>query len=282
MPELPEVITVTKHMNNLIKGKIIKYVQINLPKMIKGISSSEFIMQVQGAKIISVFNEGKWIIIKLNNSKYIINHLRLEGKFRTEEIKGVDPKHDHVVFTFNDETKLMFNDTRQFGTFHLKGNDYKSQKPISALGKSFDELSTKWLKERLMNKRIAIKTTMLDQTIAVGLGNIYINEVLWKIKLNPNTPANELTDKQYKKLIDTSKDILDKATQMGGSSIATYSSLNGVKGEYQNELKVHGKKGDPCYRCGVKIEKEKVNGRGTYFCPSCQKIKHGRNAKLLV
>ena len=271
MPELPEVITVTKHMNNLIKGKIIKDVQINLPKMIKDISPSKFIKQVQGAKILSVFNEGKWIVIELNNSKYIINHLRLEGKFRTEEIEGVDAKHDHVIFTFDNGTKLMFNDTRQFGTFHLKGREYKKQKPISSLGKTFKELTPEWLKERLENKRIAIKTAMLDQTIAVGLGNIYINEVLWKMKLNPNTPSNSLTDRQYKELIDVSNKILDKATQMGGSSIATYSSLNGVKGKYQNELKVHGKKGQPCYRCKTLIEKEKVNGRGTYFCPICQK-----------
>ena len=271
MPELPEVITVTRHMNDLVKNKIIKDVKVNLPKMIKDIEPRDFINNIKDTKVLKVFNEGKWIIFQLDNNKYILNHLRLEGKFRTEHVEGVNPKHDHVIFIFKDGTELRFNDTRQFGTFHLKDKNYLSERPLSNLGKYLENIDASWLKERLKNKSIAIKTAMLDQTIVIGLGNIYINEVLWKIGLKPATPANKLTSKQYEDLIETSINILNESIKLGGSSIATYSSLNGVKGKYQHKLKVHGKQNEPCPRCKTPISKMKVNGRGTYYCSKCQK-----------
>ena len=112
---------------------------------------------------------------------------------------------------------------------------------------------------------------LLDQNLLIGLGNIYVNEVLWWCKVNPSTPSNEISKSLLKKIINKSHEIMEKAYEMGGSSIATYSSLDGIEGEYQHELKVHLRQGQKCTRCKNLIEKYKVNGRGTYWCPKCQK-----------
>lgn len=270
MPELPEVRTVSKHLNKRIKGMEVKNVEINLDKMIKDVSSPEFKKRLKGQKVIKVDNEGKWIVIHFSNDNNVIVHLRLEGKFRTNHVEGINPKHDHVVFEFTNGTKLYFNDTRQFGTFHLKGKDYLNEKPLSKLGKDLKGLDAKWLHQKLSNKRIPIKSAMLDQEIVIGLGNIYINEVLWFVKLDPNTPSNKVPLSKLKEIIDVSYDVMETSYKLGGSSIATYSSLDGIKGSYQNKLEVHGKDGKPCSRCGDTISKMKVGGRGTYYCPTCQ------------
>ena len=272
MPELPEVRTVSYHLNKRLQGLTIKEAIINLDKIIKDITPLDFKKKVKGQKILSVTNEGKWIVFNLTNDLHIIVHLRLEGKFRTQkDIPGIKPIHDHVIIEFTNGTKLYFNDTRQFGTFHLQSNDYKEIKPLNQLGKHLDQIDVQELFNKFKKKSIPIKSTMLDQTIIIGLGNIYINEALWYIKLHPETPTNKVTLKQLKELIDISHKIMEESYKLGGSSIATYSSLDGLKGKYQEKLKVHGKVKKPCARCKTPLIKIKVGGRGTYMCSNCQK-----------
>lgn len=271
MPELPEVRTVSKHLNNRIKNLIVSDVIITLDKIIKDISPSDFKNKILGEKIISVSNEGKWIVIHLTNEQNIIVHLRLEGKFRTQSDPNIKTEHDHITLVFNDGTKLYFNDTRQFGTFHLRGSNYRLVPPISNLGMDFNCIKPEWLHEKLSRKKIPIKSSLLDQTLVVGLGNIYVNEVLWFCQINPNKPSNEINLKQVKQIIHFSHKILEEAYLDGGSSIQTYSSLDGLKGTYQEKLEVHMREGSLCSRCKSHIIKTKVNGRGTYWCPFCQK-----------
>ena len=273
MPELPEVRTVSKHLNNKLKGLTIKSIDVRLSKMLKDIDINEFIKRTVNKKIISITNEGKWILFNLEGDEHIIVHLRLEGKFRTIDDPHINPKHDHVIIEFNNGVKLFFNDTRQFGTFHLKGSEYKDVKPLVDLGKSFKDLSPEWLHQKLSNKRIPIKSALLDQTIVIGLGNIYVNEVLWECKIDPTIPSNQIALKQIKEIIKWSHDIMEESYIDGGSSIQTYSSLDGKKGTYQNKLKVHMKEKEKCPKCATSIIKIKVGGRGTYLCPKCQNYK---------
>lgn len=118
-----------------------------------------------------------------------------------------------------------------------------------------------------------IKTVLLDQSVMSGLGNIYVDEVLWKVKLHPETPSNHLSDEDIQRIIEASNQEMDKGIAAGGSSIRTYVDATGHKGNMQNNLKVYGKEGTPCPRCGTEIKKIKVGGRGTHFCPKCQVVK---------
>ena len=271
MPELPEVRTVVKHMSKRLKGLEVKSIDVRLDKILKGISKTEFEKTLINKKIIDVDNKGKWIIIHFEDNNNVIVHLRLEGKFRTNHVDGINKKHDHIIFEFKDNSKLYFNDTRQFGTFHLLGDNYLNEKPISKLGRELEDLDLEWLFKKMSKKRIPIKSSMLDQEIVIGLGNIYVNEALWKVKLNPKTQSNQVSKYKLKELIKESYEIMEDSYRLGGSSIATYSSLDGIKGKYQEKLEVHGKVKKPCSRCEKPIMKIKVGGRGTYYCTNCQK-----------
>ncbi len=270
MPELPEVRTVCRYLNKAVKNKKIKNIYINLPKIIKNIDHNKFKEIVKGKKILKIFNVGKWIVFDIDNDYKILVHLRLEGKFRNI-LKGQNPKHDHIIFNFEDKTNLYFNDSRQFGTFHLLKGDYLNQKPLSLLGKEAQNTDVNWLHQKLSKKRIPIKTSLLDQKILVGLGNIYVNEVLWIEKIEPETPSNKITIKQLKKILKTSYEIMEKSYKLGGSTIDSYVALNSKEGLFQNFLNVHTKKDLPCPRCKEKILKKWVGGRGTYYCFKCQK-----------
>ena len=271
MPELPEVKTVSYHLNKTLANKRVKNVEVRLEKILKGISKKNFVSELKDKKLLKVHNEGKWIVFDFEDDIHVIVHLRLEGKFRTEHVEGIKEQHDHIIINFEGGIPLKFNDTRQFGTFHLIKGDYKNVKPISNLGSMIEDINIDEFYKRISGRKIAIKTLMLDQTLLIGLGNIYINEALWYAKINPARPANQVSKSELESLLKYSKSIMDKSYELGGSSIATYSSLNGIKGNYQKLLKVHMKQNNPCERCDTPIEKNKVNGRGTYFCPKCQK-----------
>ena len=271
MPELPEVRTVCFHLNNRIKDLTVKRVDVRLEKILKGVSKEDFETTLVNKKVLSVTNRGKWIIIHFEDDNNVIVHLRLEGKFRTKDDPNVNPKHDHVIFEFTDGTHLYFNDTRQFGTFHLMGKDFKLKPPVAKLGYKLNEVDIDALFNKLKRKTIPIKSTLLDQELLIGLGNIYVNEVLWKTQVDPSTKTNAITKEKLQELIKVSHEVMEHSFELGGSTIKSYSSLDGVQGSYQNELVVHMREKEDCPRCNNPIQKMKVGGRGTYWCPTCQK-----------
>ena len=175
-------------------------------------------------------------------------------------------------FVSNNQEELRYNDTRKFGKMHLVRKNELELTPIAKLGlEPWDESLTKeYLKEKL-NKKKAIKTLLLDQTIIVGIGNIYADEILFLSKINPETEGCNLTKKNLQDIIDNTKKVLEKAIQSGGTTIHTYTSVDGITGRFQQQLLVHGKKSEPCPNCQTEILKIVVNGRGTYYCPKCQK-----------
>ena len=271
MPELPEVKTVVSQLNTLIINHIIKDILIYKPKIIKEISAEEFKKQLIGKKIKNITNKGKFIIFHLNDDLFLVTHMRMEGKYFFYDKKTKPIKHVHLIFQFDNGSELQYHDTRIFGTFQIRNKNYLEELPLSKLGNEAAHSDPNLLFEKIKNRRIAIKTILLDQTFMVGLGNIYVDEVLFDVKINPKTPANKITYDEMKKIINSTHKILTKATKCGGSSIASYTSLNGKKGTYQNHLKVHTRKDKPCVICSLPISKIKVNGRGTYYCKRCQK-----------
>ena len=270
MPELPEVRVSSSLINKNIAGKTIKDVHVFRNKLIKESSESKFVNFLVGETIIKVDNIGKFIVFHLTNNKVMLSHLRMEGNYHSIDSVEKREKHDHVIFEFNDFV-MAYNDSRAFGTFHIRteGN-YLTTLPISKLAKEPQETNPEELFEKLKKKRIAIKSSLLDQTILLGLGNIYVNEVLYVSGINPTTPSNSITLSELKTILKNSSLIMDKSTKMGGTTIKSYVSFNEKQGTYQNELLVHGKNKEQCKKCKSNIEKIKVGGRGTYFCPLCQ------------
>ena len=273
MPELPEVETVRKTLKNLIIGKEIRDIDIFYNKIIRGISDEEFKDLLVNKTITDIDRYGKYLIFKFGDIN-LISHLRMEGKYFIKNADAPKEKHEHIIFYFTDGDTLRYHDTRKFGTMDISSNEdlYKAS-PITKLGyEPFNKkLTSKYLEDKLSKKTIAIKSALLDQTIITGLGNIYVDEVLFLTKLNPTRKANDLSKKEIKAVISNSIKVLDKAIKLGGTTIRSYTSSLGVTGRFQNELNVHTKEGEDCPICKTTILKTKVNGRGTYYCPSCQK-----------
>lgn len=273
MPEKPEVLTVVKVLKQKIIGKTITKVDVLWNNIIENPSVSEFKKQIKGQKILDITTRGKWIVMHLDKNCLII-HLRMEGKFFFRDKKDPINKHEHVIFTLDSNEQMRFHDVRKFGKMHLLSKDnYLNEVPLRDMGLEYNDnhLDENYLKEKLSKKQIPIKTSLLDQGIITGIGNIYDDEILFLSGISPLRKSNKITKKECRKIIDNTKIVLNKAIQLGGTTIKSFTSSEGVHGMFQNELLVHGKKGENCPICNHKLIFTKINGRGTYYCHKCQK-----------
>ncbi|WNV78711.1 DNA-formamidopyrimidine glycosylase [Bacillus atrophaeus] len=274
MPELPEVETVRRTLTGIVRGKTIKSVEIRWPNIIKRPAEpEEFARNLIGETIQSIGRRGKFLLFHLDHF-VMVSHLRMEGKYGLHQAEDPDDKHVHVVFTMTDGTQLRYRDVRKFGTMHLfhPGEEMR-ELPLSQLGPEPDdkEFTDAYLKERLMKTNRAVKTALLDQKAVVGLGNIYVDEALFRAGIHPETKANQLSAKKIKKLHEEIKNTLQEAIDAGGSTVRSYINSQGEIGMFQLRHFVYGKKDKPCKTCGTMISKIVVGGRGTHFCAKCQK-----------
>lgn len=276
MPELPEVETVRRTLEILAVDKEIRQVSVFWPKMIKRPDEVEqFNDALKGQTIKEIGRRGKFLIFYTGDFA-LVSHLRMEGKYGLFQAEDPVEKHTHVIFHFTDGTELRYKDVRKFGTMHLyeKGKEFETQ-PLSDLGPEpfSEDFSVEWLSEKLKKTNRKIKPALLDQKILVGLGNIYVDEALFRAKIHPERIANSLTPDEeavlYKEIVST----LSEAVEKGGSTIRSYVNSQGQIGMFQLQLFVYGRKNEPCKVCGTPLEKIVVGGRGTHFCPSCQKLK---------
>lgn len=271
MPEIAEVETVRRALLKQIINKKISGIDIHYSKTI--INQYEDINQIVNQTFQDIKRIGKWLIFELNDY-YLLSHLRMEGKYFLKNINEEINKHEHVVFHLENNIDLRYHDTRKFGRMMLiDKSDLYNIEAIKKQGieANSKELNAKYLKDKMIKKHNAIKTSLLDQTIISGLGNIYADEVLFVAKINPLRPSNSLSMENYKKIVDASFQVITDAIRLGGTTIKSYTSSLGVLGGFQNQLKVHKKEGEPCCICQSKIIRIKVNGRSTYYCPNCQK-----------
>lgn len=272
MPELPEVETVKESLKQRLLGKTIKSVSIYYDNIIEYPSVSKFKNNIKNQQIKEINRYGKWLIFVLDNY-YLLSHLRMEGKYFFKNPKEKLEKHEHVVFNLDDGTELRYMDVRKFGKMHLIEKEEITKKgPFLSMGlEPWDKQLTKdYLKIKFQKKRLPIKSALLDQSIIVGIGNIYADEILFLSKINPQKPANTLKEEDLTNIIKYTKQILEKAIKKGGTTIRSYTSVDGVHGLFQQELYVHCKMGEKCPICATTILKIKVGGRGTYYCPTCQ------------
>ena len=255
MPELPEVETVKETLKRKVVGKTIKNVIVRYDNIIASPSVFDFKNKLINQKIIDFSRRGKWIIFHLTDY-YLLSHLRMEGKYFLKELTDEITKHQHVVFEFTDNTSLRYQDVRKFGKMYLVDNK---------------ELNISYLKEKYKNIKHPIKTTLLDQSIITGIGNIYADEILFLSHINPYTTPGKLKDNDLSSIIENTKNVLEEAIKKGGTTIRSYTSDEGITGMFQNDLFVHQRENRACRICGSSIIKVKIGGRGTYYCPRCQK-----------
>ncbi len=272
MPELPEVETVRNVLKKKLIGKRINRVEV-LYKNIIETDYNDFIKNIINESFIDIKRQGKYLIFELDHY-YLVSHLRMEGKYFIKPLNDKIEKHEHVIFYFDDFT-LRYHDTRKFGRMDLVDKDkLYTDTSLSHLGidANSSDLTIEYLKDKL-NKNKPIKTLLLDQDIIAGIGNIYADEILFASKIHPETHGNKLKKEDIENIIINSKKILDKAIVEGGTTIRSYTSSLGVTGNYQNYLSVHQREGEECPICKSKIIKTVVGGRGTYYCPKCQRLK---------
>lgn len=269
---MPEVETVRRTLIPLIKGKTIKRVTLWYPKIV-ATNHEKFIRELPGKKIIGIDRYAKYLLIRLSDNLTIVSHLRMEGKYHLTTPRQPKDKHDHVQFEFSDGTALRYNDVRKFGRMQLilTGTERQST-GIGKLGyePNSKEFTEQYFIERLARKKKNIKSTLLDQTIVAGLGNIYVDEVLWQSKIDPRSIASKLPVNKVKELRQYINQTIALATKERGTTVHTYLDANGQIGGYQKMLKVYGHAGEACAKCGTTLQKIKLNGRGTTFCPHCQ------------
>ena len=273
MPELPEVETVKETLKLKLIGKKIKDVKIYYDGIIAYPEIKEFSKQIKNLPIKDINRRGKWLMFDLDKY-YLLSHLRMEGKYFFKNKGDKLDNHEHVVFSLDSNEELRYRDTRKFGKMYLiKKEDINNVGPIKDLGLEpwNTNLTKEYLKDKYKTKKLPIKTVLLDQSIIVGIGNIYADEILFLSKLNPLIKCCDLNDDDLENIIKYTKEVLEKAIKLGGTTIRTYTSVDGVHGRFQNELLVHGKDNDSCPACGQAIKKIRVGGRGTYYCSNCQK-----------
>lgn len=280
MPELPEVEAVRRSLEQLVVGKTIERVDVRLPRIVRTPSPEVFVQSLTGRRVEAVNRRGKYLLLTVSPF-LLISHLRMEGQYRLTETDVDELPHTHVVFQFTDGTELRYRDVRQFGTMDLVRSPSEWPDGLARLGpEPFDPLLTpQLLKSRLASRTVPIKAAWLDQTVLAGVGNIYADEALFAAGIHPEKPAGKLTTVELSRLLHETREVLQKALDAGGSSIRSYVNGYGRHGGFQISLAVYGRDGEPCVRCGTTLEKTRVAGRGTHWCPSCQRKPRTRRAR---
>lgn len=272
MPEKPEVITVVKSLKPNLIGRTITNVEVFWNNIIEYPDVDDFKKILIGQKINDITTRGKWLVFHLSKDILLI-HLRMEGKFFFRKPSDIKNKHEHVFFSLDNGEQLRFHDVRKFGKMYLLSKDnYLNVKPLKDMGYEYNDplLTPDYLYSKLQSKSIPIKTSLLDQSIITGIGNIYDDEILFLSKISPHRKSKMVTVEECSSIIKNTQIVLNRAIEYGGTTIKSFTSSEGVHGLFQNELLVHGKKDECCPVCGTLLKVDKINGRSSYYCPKCQ------------
>ena len=272
MPELPEVETIVKTLRPLMVNKTIKDIDIFHPRMVKP-SVNQFKKSLLGKSIQSIERIGKFIVFFFTDEVVVISHLRMEGKYIEAKDASIRlSRFARLVFTFDDGTRMIYDDMRKFGTFELANKStYLRHNSLKGLGKEpLIALDPKPIHQAFIQANRPIKSLLLDQRILLGIGNIYADEILFASKIHPLTNGREISLEKTSFILKHAQRILNQSIEDGGTRIRTYQSGQKIDGEFITKIKVYGKDGQACILCHHRIDKIMVGGRGTHYCPHCQ------------
>lgn len=281
MPELPEVETVVRVLRKTWPLFPIEKIEVFHEKMIDP-SFAMLKQKLINSTLSEIQRIGKHIIFIFNNDTAIISHLRMEGKYFLLQPGEALPRFARLVIHFSNNQRIVYDDMRKFGTWIVSTkNDYKSHPSIKKLGIEPSNIDSNSLLYPLFKQRSqAIKTVLLDQSLLLGVGNIYADEILYASSIHPLTPSNTLSTLQIDSIIFNAKNILKTAIEAGGSYVRSYRAGDSIDGSFQLQLHAYNRDVLPCDRCGFLMKKIMVGGRGTTYCPRCQKLP--RRSKLIA
>jgi formamidopyrimidine-DNA glycosylase len=272
MPELPEVETTLRGLLPALEGKVIEHVTVRQPRLRMPISA-DFEARVAGARVEKLQRRGKYLLWELNTGETILLHLGMSGRLTLQPAITQPRKHDHVVFHLPTGQDVRFHDVRRFGLIVLTKTEQVSQHTLlrflgpEPLGSGF---TSTYLYEQLQRRRSPIKTVLLDGRVVAGLGNIYVNEALFRAGIHPERAACDITRREAGGLVISICAVLEEALAAGGTTLRDYVQADGNLGYFHEQFRVYGRGGAPCLVCKTAVEKIVVGQRGTYYCPQCQ------------
>ncbi len=273
MPELPEVETVRARLEPVLTGRRFEHVEINDARLVRPYDPAEVAAELEGERVAAVERRGKYLIVRFETGRVLLIHLRMTGSLRHAGPGGLqaDP-HRRAVVRLDDGSEVAYRDVRRFGTWLLlEPGELHAYLATRVGDEPFAVLFTaSKLGERLTGRRAPVKAALLDQRTVAGMGNIYVDEALWRARIHPLRPAESLDRDELRRLHRAVRTTLQHGIARQGSTLRDYALPDGGSGSMQDEFKVYGRGGEPCDRCGTPIAKTRVAGRGTWFCPNCQ------------
>ena len=275
MPELPEVETVRARLEPVLTGRRFVRVEITDPRVTRPFEPRAVAAELEGETVAAVERRGKYLIVRFESGRSLLIHLRMTGSLRHAAAGTLaDDPHRRSVVRLDDGSDVAYRDVRRFGTWLLVEPGELEPYLSARLGEEpLDRTFTsRRLAERLATRRASIKAALLDQRTLAGIGNIYADEALWRASVHPLRSAGDLTTDEIARVTRGVKDALRAGIARQGATLRDYSTPDGGRGRMQAEFKVYGRAGEPCDRCGTPIEKTRVAGRGTWYCPGCQRL----------
>ena len=275
MPELPEVETVMRGLMPAMENRKIMRADVRREGL-RWPFPPLFANRLSGARVEGMHRRAKFILMALDSGESLLVHLGMSGKVTIDDSGVLAPgKHDHVVLDMENGIRILFNDPRRFGMLDLlDSQNPEAHKMLATLGPEplGNRFDASYLEQKLKGRKSPIKSSLLDQRIIAGLGNIYVCEALWRAGINPLSSSGSLNPAQLSSLTGHIRNVLSEAIRAGGSSLKDYRQANGELGYFQHNFAVYGREGEPCRKPGClgKITRAVQSGRSSFYCPTCQ------------
>ncbi len=272
MPELPEVETVRRRLEPVLRGRRLVRVAIADARLVRPLEPLQVAAELEGERVAAVDRRGKYLIVRFVSGRSLLIHLRMTGSLRHAPAGTLaDDPHRRAVVTLDDASAVSYRDVRRFGTWLVLEPGELEPYLAQRLGpEPLGRLTARGLAARLERRRAPIKAALLDQRTLAGVGNIYADEALWCARVHPLRASCELDGDEVARVHRCVRRVLRTGIERQGASLRDYALLDGGSGSMQHEFRVYGRADEPCDRCGTPIVKIRAAGRGTWCCPRCQ------------
>jgi formamidopyrimidine-DNA glycosylase len=275
VPELPEVETIRMRLEASLTGRTFEQVLIADPRLTRPEPPEAVAKELEDERVRAVARRGKYLIVEFESGRHLLIHLRMTGNVQHPAHGGLDTDpYRRAVVRLDDGSDVAYRDVRRFGTWELlepgELDEYFAARRLGGepLERGF---TTRSLERAFANRRAPVKAALLDQRAAAGVGNIYADEALWRAQIHPLRPAGSLSGDELAALRKALRQSLRLGISRQGATLRDYRAPDGARGSMQDRFRVYGRAGEPCPRCGTPIEKIRAGGRGTWFCPGCQR-----------
>ncbi len=274
MPELPEVETIRGGLAPKLVGRTIEKAEILDERLTRPFDRAAVGAGLAGERIAALERRGKYLVVRFESGRVLLIHFRMTGSLRhaTRGELAEDP-YRRAVVRLDDGSDVAYRDVRRFGTWLFLERGELEPYLEERLGEEplGPRFTARVLGRRLAGRRAPVKALLLDQRIVAGLGNIYADEALWRARVHPLRPAGTLTPAELRAVHRSVRRALEAGIARQGATLRDYAAPDGSAGSMQDEFRVYGRLGEPCPRCGTPIEKTRAAGRGTWYCPRCQR-----------